>query len=217
MDIEQLIKGVQSRFNNHEGPFRTRVEEAVPVAVARVCQEFQWKFLDQYVELTAVISADDAVGKTRFQLPADFFKEVVIFTADNEVEYCNQVEWARWQMQGQSSVAPFKYTIIGDELVLTASSDGATVYAIYTRAGVDWGLEDIPPHLHYAILLAVVAYLAPAYIIEGDKSYPNPDARAADKAYEASVAEAMKIDSRQRGRKREILPPYHLALRNTYA
>ena len=216
MDEEQFVKAVQARFANFTDPFAGRIRDCLSVGVTRLCNEFQWEFLDKLTTFSTTTSTIDASGKTRFVLPDDYFKPVVFYTDNHILEYRNRVEWARHQIDASSSAEPRYYTVIGKELILAAPSDGSTVYAVYTRDGSGYGLDDIPGQFHYAVMMAVVAYLAPAYVTVGEKTLPNPDVRNADRAFKQAVGAAMMIQTRNKGRVRQILPPEHLRMRHDY-
>lgn len=201
MTKDQFKDAVCAHYGDFSAPFKDRVEAAIPIGISRVGSEYQWEFLDKYVTVTTATSTVDAAGKTRVKLPTDYRRSVVVYTDNHVIDYMNRVAWAQSQMGTASSEEPTYYTIIGKEMVLTAPSDGSTVYLIYTRNAGDFDLESIPEHLQYAVMAAVVAHLGPTL---------DP---VLEHSYKASIREAAKIESRNKGRKLEFLPAPHIQMR----
>lgn len=216
MTLAEAIEIICARFNEFEDTFKDRVKKALHLGVKRVLMEQQWQFLDAKTTLTVVTSTDEASGHSIFELPDDFLKEVVVWTDNHTLEYITPTEWAREQIANSATEEPSCYTLIGDELVLRAPSDGSTVYMIYTRDSDSVKFEDLPTHMKYPAVMAGVAYLAPAYVKIDERISRNDDLQAADHAYKVAVHEAHKIEMRQRGRARRIHPPEHLRMRNNY-
>lgn len=214
MTTQEFEAAVQSHFDNKTPAFLERIRDALPTAIARFCQQWQWEFLDKYTTFATETSTKDASGKTIFTLPSDFYKIIVLWTDSYRLKYLTRTEWAELQMSG-GVTTEFTYTVIGKELVLSGTISD-TVYGIYTRTSQSFDLDDIPAQFHYAIQMAVEELLAPAYVTVDGKTYPNPDVNRARRAFREATVDARILELRSKGRGKRIKPAEHIRRINDY-
>lgn len=199
MNETDLIRYVQAHFNDQTAQFRDRIVRTIPVAIEMFGTEHQWEFLDKYTTTTATTSTTH--GKDVITLPSDFFKPVVLYTDDEEMEYVDRTEWGLYQRHVSVSRKPWKYTQIGPELILSHATDGSTIYMVYTRQTSGMSLSDVPSQYHDAIAAAVVWRLTPGSVMTNQGPFPNPAYAQAERFYSERIRVCMGKELSVKGRR----------------
>lgn len=221
MTKNTLIEAVQAHFGDESPAFQTRIDGTIPVGIEMFVSEQQWEHFDKYV--TATTEVDSTTGKTRIVLPtdasgtSDFFKPVHIWTDNNaKVDYIDRAEWADRQRLSTPQQEPWAYTQIGPDLFLDRPNDGSTLYMVYTRTHNDLDLPDLPSQYHPAVLMAVIWYLTPGYVMADGQKLPNSDKDVAWANYQDRLSIASSHEHSVKDRVRRFRPDRVAQRRNHY-